>query len=507
MINIRIDLNQLNNCKSNFENEKNTYIYSVYNSFSSGYVSQCNDQYVSRMRQNLSYHYQGISDAYTKINAWLTNYLNDATNLENSLINENITGSFNANGISYAISVLPKLNSYGSNDLSRFNNFKSSNVDALPDNSVTGKTEGLLTKIARSINDSTLNMMALDDKVMFLFDHLVGEGIINKENIANIVFCGPNGENYKVTLADGRNFLFVNENGEFHLSSISDGVNTLYLGNEGLTSIFEKNGISPNDIGNITNIYFIGEKVCFIIDGVETYTFDTANNNRITSYSTDGIHIEYDYDISEEEKNQICSIYGLDPSVTVDYIARTNIRGYTIPYYAINTNGKASQVVPINFSKEYAKFEDSILSNLSQNFSGVFISPWNISSNPEEEGHAGAYVLSNNGKPFMFVPINVDFNSAYYKYNTPLHEIGHAVESILIAKGKFDVDKWNELYEKYKDLMPQMPSSCYSLDREYTTTPNEKELFADAFLNYFQNRDELRRYMPDLCEFLDNIFR
>ncbi|MBR3523102.1 MAG: hypothetical protein IKN87_00230 [Bacilli bacterium] len=94
--NTRVDLNLLKSYKTSFDNEKQSYMYNTYNAFSSGYISQCSDPYVSRMKQDLSYRYQFISEAYNKINTWWTNYNKDIEALENGLCNDQANG----NGIS-----------------------------------------------------------------------------------------------------------------------------------------------------------------------------------------------------------------------------------------------------------------------------------------------------------------------------------------------------------------------------------------------------------------------
>ena len=89
----KADLSLLKSYKSSFDNEKQRYTYNTYNTFSGGYISSCSDKYVQRMKTNLSYHYNFISDAYSKINTWWTNYNNDLECLENGLTNDRASGS------------------------------------------------------------------------------------------------------------------------------------------------------------------------------------------------------------------------------------------------------------------------------------------------------------------------------------------------------------------------------------------------------------------------------
>ena len=90
---IKADLNLLKSYKSSFDTEKQCYIHNAYNTFSGGYISHCSDQCVQRMKANLSYHYDGISSAYSKIDNWWTNYNNDLENLEKGLSKDRAVSS------------------------------------------------------------------------------------------------------------------------------------------------------------------------------------------------------------------------------------------------------------------------------------------------------------------------------------------------------------------------------------------------------------------------------
>ena len=111
--NIRADLDLLKKYKKNYDNEKNHYMYSTYNTFSGGYISHCNDKYVSRMKTNLSYHYSFISQAYSKINAWWSNYNNDLEKLETSLTYNKANGNgINDTSVKGIVNSLPELKVY-----------------------------------------------------------------------------------------------------------------------------------------------------------------------------------------------------------------------------------------------------------------------------------------------------------------------------------------------------------------------------------------------------------
>lgn len=101
----------------------------------------------------------------------------------------------------------------------------------------------------------------------------------------------------------------------------------------------------------------------------------------------------------------------------------------------------------------------------------------------------------------IYVPNSEDANSDYYKYNTPLHEMSHIIQSSL----EIDEIKLENLYEEYKDVLPTLDESCYN-EKNYDTTPNSNEFFADSVINYYLNPIELERYLPEVYNFIDEIF-
>ena len=106
----KADLSLLKSYKSSFDNEKQRYTYNTYNTFSGGYISSCSDKYVQRMKTNLSYHYNFISDAYSKINTWWTNYNNDLECLENGLTNNKANSNgIKESGVVAGVDALPAL--------------------------------------------------------------------------------------------------------------------------------------------------------------------------------------------------------------------------------------------------------------------------------------------------------------------------------------------------------------------------------------------------------------
>ena len=240
--------------------------------------------------------------------------------------------------------------------------------------------------------------------------------------------------------------------------------------------------------------------------GKITWLFDREND----------ISIFFDYDISSEEKQAVYDLYDLDSSVPFDFIATTKIRGHSIKFYSINCKEPNSSEVVKNFSAIYEKhLNDYQLSLLEKYLGGVFVSPWENASCPKLNSYAGGYVENHwveDKNPFIYIPeaqnrekgsyTTVDFDSHYYRVVVPLHELGHVFEAIFKNKlHNFDLNKWNELHQKYMDLLPKF--SC-GFKKVMTV---EHEFFAEVFLNYCENPIELQRYMPDVYDFIDKLMK
>lgn len=285
-----------------------------------------------------------------------------------------------------------------------------------------------------------------------------------------------------------------------------DNPSQVYNGYD-LSFLNYKVGDIEKDLG-ITEYNGNNYRVINFNDGYQAW-FDEETKKLTFLMTHDGsVSISFDYDISDSEREELNKGYKLNPDAPIDFIARSNIRGHEFKFYSIDSdNGQEASLVK-NFSTLYNEsYSDEILALIENNFTGILISPWYWSDSPELQGTAGAYVsIANNRDPYMFIPCDKDFNSAYYKYTTPYHETGHVIQANLERQHRFDTKTLEELYDKYKETMATMPESSYSNGRGNTESPDEDEFFADASVNYFMCPEELQRYMPEVYDFVKEIY-
>lgn len=264
------------------------------------------------------------------------------------------------------------------------------------------------------------------------------------------------------------------------------------------------NRLDDIDIDEIMSIEKRGvhsENILITLTNGEEYLFD--EEQRLIKMETEDFEIYYNYDISAYQRESIVDFYNSSGTASLLCKATATIRGHEIHYYLVDDrNTELETNGPINFSRLYALFSDEILEALDD-FAGVVIAPKDLSLYNPLGGKYGAYVSTSNSEEkeiFMFVP-DRNLNSDYYKYNTPLHEMSHVIQSL------HDIDeaKLSNLWDAYKTIMPQLNESCYS-SNHFESTPNSDEFFADAVTNYFLNRKQLQRYMPEVYAYIDNIF-
>lgn len=312
-------------------------------------------------------------------------------------------------------------------------------------------------------------------------------------NIEKIEKCGVNSENIQIVLKNGDKFILdseyrvvfakVEQNEWTYCYDIQD------------TKKFDVNGIvvEQSDIKKEVYKKPSGETLVVMKNG-DTYLFDMKN--RIIEVKTEEYEIHYDYD------SELKEFYGLTNIASIQYTAKAIIRGHEINYYSLgDSTSNKDACVPINFSNQYQKFPDSILEEIAKSFFSVVIGDKSISLNNPLNGNYGAYVHYDE-QVYMFVPNNHDLNSSYYQYNTPLHEGAHVIQFCC----NIDEEKLKSLFETYKNLLPQLKSSCYNVNIDYEESPNYWEFFADAVVNYYLNPDELKRYIPEVYQYIDSIF-
>ena len=262
-------------------------------------------------------------------------------------------------------------------------------------------------------------------------------------------------------------------------------------------------GINESDISDVNRSGADSENIMVTLKNGDVYIFD--KQKRIVSVDKENYHIYYNYDVNDYEKSQITNMFGISSNETVNFVATVDVKGEKFKYYSVGNSDISNDVnFPINFSEQYQNFSQEILSRLSSSMFGIIIGDKDLSPYNPLGGSYGAYATGSNsdGEKYIFIPNDADANRDYYKYNTPLHETAHIIQTII------DIDeiKLNNLYKEYKDILPVLDESCYNVNLNYDETPNINEFFADAVTNYYLNPIELERYIPELYDFINDIF-
>lgn len=276
------------------------------------------------------------------------------------------------------------------------------------------------------------------------------------------------------------------------------------IGSASVLSLFTENNIEFDSLEDIKEVIRVGnnkENFKVVLDNGEQYIFDS--DHRIIGIYKDNYSIFYNYDVRETQKDVIREKLGLDDNTKVNFVATTTIKGENIQYYSVGDSNISNDVnFPINFSEQYQKFSKSVLAQISKSLFGIFIGNRDISSYQPLNGRYGAYANSDTdfGEKYIYIPSEENSQRDYYKYNTPLHEMAHIIHSSI------DIDNQTlmSLFNQYKTILPSLNQSCYNDDSGYEETPNIKEFFADSITNYYLNPAQLKRYIPEVYNFIDN---
>ena len=345
-------------------------------------------------------------------------------------------------------------------------------------------------KIVNSVNSKSLN-----------FDVSKKTNNIDKMNFSNITKNGINTFDFKdiemVNLSSNNN-------------SIIDGIKNLFLetglsilsifGVDNAYGLFAKNKIDDVkaiDISDVSKVSEDSSNIKVTLKNGDMYIFDSEE--RIIGIKTEDYNIYYDYNVSESEKERVRQLLDLNDNVDVNFVATTEMKGEALNYYSVGDADISNDVnFPINFSKQYQNFPKDVLAEISSSMFGIILGNRETSPYNPLGGSYGAYATSGNsdGEKYIFVPNSEDANSDYYKYNTPLHEMSHIIQSSL----EIDEVKLENLYEEYREILPTLEESCYD------ELPDSDEFFADAVTNYYLNAIELERYLPEVYNFIDEIF-
>ncbi|MBR3523100.1 MAG: hypothetical protein IKN87_00220 [Bacilli bacterium] len=304
--NTKCDIDQLKNYKINFDREKNSYMNSTYNTFLSGYISQCSDPYVSRIRQDLSYRYQFISEAYTKINTWWSNYDNDIEKLEISLTYNKANGNGILDGSTKSVvNSLPELTTYNlANDNYYFSHYSAKavpiqniNINVKLNNSTESELEYIYSNdVLGSYSNGIIDILLGDDKVkkpgIFSVFEKHNQELVDKYgldkygiNYYDIKKVYDLGNAAFIDLDNGCTLkLFFDDNGEVNLVGFTDK-------NGNVISDFKDYGIPAGSIKSIDNSN--STIITFTMNNGSKITFDTASKKILGLTDSKGNYYSY----------------------------------------------------------------------------------------------------------------------------------------------------------------------------------------------------------------------
>ena len=249
------------------------------------------------------------------------------------------------------------------------------------------------------------------------------------------------------------------------------------------------------------------------------------NQGRTLSFNQNNVTIEYNYNPTEEDRKALKNMNGdiyADDNMPINYVATAKIRGYETKYYSVGDQEETNTTYyPIAASLAYSKYSDRILSILESDFyAGTVIGPWELSEKTEDNNNVAAYTNNNwtdKEKFHIFIPYEeCQYLDNWYKYNIPLHEMTHIIDNYYCWYQCEHIDENNikntyyndiqNLYEKYKEIAPTLPYSVYNINTGFDNSPNYWEFIADIATNYYINPKALKRYYPELYEFVDRMF-
>ena len=108
----KINVSKLKSYETEFNKELNNFYKNTYNTFSSGYLKKCADNYVRRMANKLEIEYNKIKKGYDNIDKWWKDYNKNIEGLENYLSDNGTVGVISESSIRSSASNLPELQKY-----------------------------------------------------------------------------------------------------------------------------------------------------------------------------------------------------------------------------------------------------------------------------------------------------------------------------------------------------------------------------------------------------------
>ncbi len=170
------------------------------------------------------------------------------------------------------------------NKVSTRNNKISSNITKFN----TNKNE-VEIEFVNSFGDAVLDALG-SNKITksTAVDAFESEGLefIDKGDIKEAIRSGVNGENLKITLDNGDVYIFGQSNNSYKLLNyISDGHTVTF--DNGLEDLYN-NIYGPAGNNKISSINMVGDTLLLKLEDGTYLFFDTANNNKLTTISSNG---------------------------------------------------------------------------------------------------------------------------------------------------------------------------------------------------------------------------
>ena len=271
-----------------------------------------------------------------------------------------------------------------------------------------------------------------------------------------------------------------------------------------MRKLFEKEGLEFS-VFDVEDCKVDGNVTIVTLKDGSSYGF---KNNELYDYKNGNAHIVFS---SNEDIDKLKQLYDFDDDSKLDYTARIMIDSSNVTnFYSLGNGSTPTKQMAINFADQYKDYTPKALEYLKEGkFGGIICSSWDLASNTDLKNNAGAYVSrGENGQDYIYVPVGekYNYNSEYYKEITVNHETGHVFDRVV---ADFDDTQKEELFEQYKDILPSLEDSAYgnASHSGIKQSPNSREFFADAISNYFTNGDELKRYIPELYDYINEVFQ
>ena len=294
-------------------------------------------------------------------------------------------------------------------------------------------------------NDAQLRKMNMSIEEL---GKLIDLESLREDQIVSITDCGPDGKNKKVQIKTGNT-----ENGtEFECLLVYEN------GEYKLSSITTKDGktincnLSENQIKRLRKEFDIPDDVEIV-----------------------GVH----YIKINGTTKEIVMLKGADSSLIDLYLEAIYSAIDTYPPSAIDKIFSCPDFYGFVFGPSYKEL-DSLYNAYAHGKNYIFLTPT--------------------------IPLKMLFNNN--SYDTIVHEIAHILDAVQAPNGfnynSRSSQEIKDLYEKYKKIIVEFSTGGY---QGYEEIPNVIEFFAKSTTMYLLSPDELKEFMPEVYEYLDEFYK